>query len=121
MNPIVSIGIADDEPDILYLFRLILEKRGFSIVYLARDGEEAVDRQRKTPADVVFLDYCMPFMDGLEASEKIKGEFPDTKVILMTCGEDIGQYVPPSADILILKKPFVFKAMIDMIFESAST
>ncbi len=111
----VILGIADDEPDILRLFHLILEKSSFPIAYMARDGEEAVDRQRKNPADVVFLDYCMPFMDGLEASMKIEGEFPDTKIVLMTCGEDVTDMVKGHDNITVIKKPFALQAVVEML------
>jgi len=111
----VALGIADDEPDILRLFNIMMGKSGYPIAYMAHDGEEAVDRQRKTPADIVFLDYCMPFMDGLAASKKILSEFPDTYIFLMTGGEDLKDKVKDLSHITILKKPFAFRAIVELL------
>ena len=41
----VALGIADDEPDILRLFRIMLDRKGYPIVYMASNGEEAVAKQ----------------------------------------------------------------------------
>ena len=115
MNPVISLGVADDEPDILRLFQIMLERSGFPVSFLARDGEEAIALQRKSPADIVFLDYYMPLMDGLNASKAILREFPNTRIILMTAGEDIEDLVKSIGDITVLKKPFAFKAVVDML------
>lgn len=108
----VSLGIADDEPDILRLFRIMLGSNGFTIAYLARDGAEAIEKHRQAPADVVFMDYRMPSMDGIEASKAILGEFPGTRVFLMTGGEDVPEDL---SNITIIKKPFTFRTIVDML------
>lgn len=113
--PVVALGIADDEPDILGLFRIMLGRNGYRIAYMARNGEEAVERQRQTPADVVIMDYCMPYMDGIEATRKILGEFPGTQVLLMTCGEEILDKLKGLNGVTIVKKPFLFKHIISLL------
>lgn len=115
----VALGIADDEPDILKLFKITLGKKGYPIAYMAHDGDEAVEMQRKTPADIVFMDYGMPRMDGLEAIKEILFEFPGTKIFLMTCGEDILDKVKGMSGVTILKKPFPFKAVIEVLDRAA--
>jgi two-component system, chemotaxis family, chemotaxis protein CheY len=112
---LVSLGIADDEPDILKLFRIMLGRKGYPIAYLARNGNEAVEMQRATPAGIVVIDHIMPHKDGIEASKEILGEFPDTKIFLMTCGEDIFESIKSLKDVTIVKKPFAFKAMFEML------
>ena len=111
----VVLGIADDEPDILRLFQIMLEMKGFPVAFLARDGAEAVAMQRKNPADVVLLDYYMPVMDGHDASKAILEEFPDTRIIIMTGSDDIKVAEKGLGDITILKKPFTFKTILGML------
>ncbi|AFD00879.1 Response regulator [Methanocella conradii HZ254] len=111
----VALGIADDEPDILRLFKMMLGSKGYPIAYTAMNGAEAVEMHRARPADIVIIDYNMPYMDGLEAARTILEEFPNTKVFLMTCGEDIMDLVKGLRGVTILKKPFPFKAVIEML------
>ena len=61
--------------------------------YFASNGEEAVEMNRKKPADVVILDHIMPFKNGIDAAKEIIGEYPKTRVLLMTCGEDLGERI----------------------------
>jgi DNA-binding NtrC family response regulator len=48
------------------------------------DPEEAVRFIRSNPLDVVLTDLSMPGMDGIEVLKRVKADFPDTDVILMT-------------------------------------
>lgn len=114
----VALGIADDEPDILRLFKIMLDRKGYPIAYMACNGEEAVEKQRETPADIVIMDYIMPFKDGVEATKEILREFPDTKFFLMTCGEDVSDRLKGLDMVTIVKKPFTFKSMIELLERS---
>jgi CheY-like chemotaxis protein len=119
--PSVSLGIADDEPDILGLFGIMLGRGGYRIAYMARNGEEAVERQRQTPADIVIMDYSMPYMDGIEATRTILREFPGTRVLLLTCGEEIMDKLKGLNGVTIVKKPFKFKHIISLLEKVCSS
>jgi DNA-binding response OmpR family regulator len=111
----VALGIVDDEPDILSLFRIMLRQSGYPIAYVASNGAEAMEKHRAAPAGIVFMDYNMPYKDGVETAREILSEFPGTKIFLMTCGEDILERVKGISDIVILKKPFRFKNIVEML------
>ncbi len=112
----VALGIADDEPDILRLFKLMLDRKGYPIAYLAHDGEDAVLKHRQNPAEIVILDYSMPFKDGLEALKEIMREFPGTRFILMTCGEDMSRELDGIGDsVTIIRKPFTLKSILNLL------
>lgn len=70
--------IADDEPLIRNGVKKIIdwESLGFSEIFLAEDGQEALDIIRKNHVDLVLTDIVMPFMDGLELTEILSREFP---------------------------------------------
>lgn len=111
----VALGIADDEPDIRRLFKMVLDSKGYHIAYMATDGNEAVEMNRIVPADVIFMDYVMPFKDGLEASKEILAERPQTKILLMTCGEDVEEHIKGMDNVAIMKKPFPLKSILTVL------
>jgi DNA-binding response OmpR family regulator len=65
--------VADDDPDILSLVTLRLEKAGYCVM-TASDGEEALQRVRERRPDLAIVDVRMPKMDGLEVIRRIRAE-----------------------------------------------
>lgn len=61
---------------------------GFSHIYEAGDGEEALEICRKNKIDLVLTDIIMPFMDGMELSRMLKEEFPQIHVVILTGHEE---------------------------------
>ena len=73
----MKILLADDEPDLLYQYRAVLEDLKH-VVSTANDGESCVDvysreyaSNPEAPFDAVVLDYSMPKMNGLDAAKEI--------------------------------------------------
>jgi DNA-binding NtrC family response regulator len=75
--------IVDDEPFNLDLLEQELAERGYR-VERARDGEEALDKLRVSQPDLIFLDYMMPGMNGLEVLKEIRGRKIDVPVVMIT-------------------------------------
>lgn len=63
----------EDEPEMIDLIRLILNRRGFD-VRGANGGKEGLDIIRKDHPDLVLLDLMMPEMDGWEVYQQMKAD-----------------------------------------------
>lgn len=93
----------------------MLDRKGCPIAYMARNSDEAVEKHRPTPTEFVIMDYSMPFKDRVEAAKEILREYPGTKFFLITCGEVVSGLLNGLDMVTMVKKPFTFKLMIDLL------
>jgi CheY-like chemotaxis protein len=87
-----KILIVDDST----LFRITLKETLLSrfpslIILEAQDGEEALRTVPTFLPDLIFMDIRLPDQNGLELTQKIKGLFPDIKVVILT-SYDLPEY-----------------------------
>ncbi len=83
MNPKMNIMVVDDEKIVRESFQHWFEKIGHTVA-VAASGPEALGRLAQVPFDLMFVDIKMPAMDGIELLEKIKSEYADTTVVIIT-------------------------------------
>jgi len=119
--------VIDDEEDIRIVLKEVFSRAGFD-VDVAANSSAGIEKLRKRPADLVVIDVIMPGMDGVTAAREIRGEFPETRIIVISGGGNISpkDYEPSAikteaylasasaagAD-LTLTKPFDRQALID--------
>ncbi|MFO8101968.1 MAG: response regulator transcription factor [Dehalococcoidia bacterium] len=60
----------------------------------ASNGMEAIDKVREFGPNLVLMDLAMPIMGGLEATRRIRKEFPDVNVLALTQYDDRDYIVP---------------------------
>lgn len=81
-----KILIVEDEISIQETLAYNLKKQGYD-VFVADDGQTALEIIRKTKPDLILLDIMLPGMDGFEVCRKIRTEF-STPVLMLTARDD---------------------------------
>ena len=86
----VNIVIADDSPFIRTAYQRILETQyNFSVVAVAEDGEQAIEKVTELQPDVLVIDVRMPKLDGIEASKIIRKTFPNIALVVVSGHDDV--------------------------------
>lgn len=100
MSDLLKMLVVDDE----YLVRELLKNSidwydlGIEIVAEASSGLEALDLVKEVRPDIIFVDICMPFMNGIEFSRKISEEGETAKIVILTGHEEF-EYAQESVKI----------------------
>lgn len=74
--------VVDDEPSIVEVVSLYLQRAGF-VVEIAHDGTKALAMLTKRLPDLVVLDLMLPGVDGLEITRRLRAE-GNTPIIMLT-------------------------------------
>lgn len=81
----IRILVVDDHPVVRQgVAVLIGTQSDMTLVAEASNGREAIQQFRAQRPDVTIMDLQMPEMNGLDALNAIRGEFPDAKIIVLT-------------------------------------
>jgi NarL family two-component system response regulator YdfI len=85
MSEKIRVAIADDHPVVRTGLRLMLDmEERIELVGEAADGVAAIHLVSEQMPDVVLMDLRMPAMDGLEATQQIRANFPHIAIIVLT-------------------------------------
>src|SRR5436853_5067212 len=102
----MNILIIDDEPQITQMLKDYLSAKGH-YVDIAASGKRGLNLLEARRFDFVFCDFNMPEMNGIELTQFVKKNYPDTKVIMLSGYETMKDFLAASvgADDYV-SKPF---------------
>lgn len=115
-----KILIVDDEPNILMALEYTFKKNNFE-VFIARDGQEALDILKNQQPDIIILDVMMPNVDGFETLKQIKNDerLQHCKVLFLSAKnkeKDIEKGLELGANLYVVK-PFSIKKLVEQVHE----
>jgi len=79
--------LVDDEPSIVQLARMYLERDNFR-VETAADGEAALKAIDRLHPDLVVLDVMLPQLDGFEVCRKVRAQDRSTGILMLTARDE---------------------------------
>lgn len=98
MEHTIKVILADDHEIVRKGIRLLLEtEEDIEVVGEASNGEEAIDKVRKLHPDLLIVDIRMPVLNGIDTTARVKKEFSDTKVLVLSMHDD-EEYIIKSID-----------------------
>ena len=113
--------LVEDEPAILKLTRMMLEKQGY-IVLAARTPAEGIRLAQEHGGDIHLLmtDVVMPEMNGRDLAQRIQSLFPRLKCLFMSgyTADVISHHGVLDGGVSFIHKPFSIKDLSDKIRES---
>ena len=84
--------LVDDEPNIVELAKLYLEREGFRVISVG-DGQAALDRADKDRPALMVLDLMLPALDGYEVCRRVRAK-SDLPILMLTArDEDIDKII----------------------------
>lgn len=106
----------DDDINLCKTMSLVLRRKGYAVT-TANDGPQAIERVKKWPFDIIFMDIKMPLMDGVETYRGVKKIRPEAVVMMMTAYavEDLVQKVLQEGACGIIYKPLDIEKVIALI------
>jgi len=96
--------IVDDEPDVRFMLRLILEQGGYEVDE-AINGSSALEMLRGGSPDLVITDLMMPVMDGNELIERLRSDPATGSIPIMSLTSNPDASV--GANVVVTKFPEV--------------
>jgi hypothetical protein len=110
-----TILLVEDEQSLREVTERMLSRHGYSVI-AAKDGDDALCAARAHPGtiDLLLTDVIMPRMAGPQLARELRGERPETRVLLMSgfAGPILDAQGRMSGGMELLDKPFSAPALL---------
>jgi CheY-like chemotaxis protein len=108
---VLKILVVDDESNMRFLLRMILESDGYEVVE-AKHGAAALKCVKEERPDLVVTDLMMPVMNGRELIGRLRSDDETAAIPILVVTSKPTADVPSGAD-ATLPKPFDLDALLD--------
>ncbi len=88
-TPKKRVVLVDDDEDLRMVMKTAINSMHCEVVGEGANGEDALRLYQQHRPDLLLLDVMMPGISGTEALSRIKGQFPDAFVIMLTASGDL--------------------------------
>jgi CheY-like chemotaxis protein len=97
-----TVLVVDDEPDIVFFLRAVLEDHGFQVM-TAFNGQEATDKMRQQLPDLISLDLIMPGKSGIRFFHELRKNKEWSKIPVLFVSGHVRETIDGSNLVEILK------------------
>ena len=124
----VKVMVVDDEKDVVYLIKVLMEREHFEVIE-AYNGLEAYNRltssgPEKVIPDVMILDIMMPEMDGYTLQGKLQeiDELSRIPIVILTAKGQMKDLFELSSNIFaFVEKPFEPKNLVKIVKDAVAS
>ncbi len=85
----IKVALVEDNP---HLARSLKENLSafdnVEVLFVASNGQDVLQKLFSHTPDIILMDINMPVMDGIEATKRVKHQFPNIKIIMLTVFDD---------------------------------
>lgn len=102
----MKVLLAEDHKMVRQGTRLYLESMGVEVIGEATNGREAIELAQQLHPDVVIIDIHLPELTGVEATRRIRHDYPDIRILVLTAYNEpayVHALLDAGADGFILK------------------
>ena len=112
-----KILIVDDSRTSRKILKGILECDGHEIIGEAKNGDEGYKMYCELQPDITTMDVTMPVLDGIESLKRIRADYPEAVVVMVTAAGQKTKMVEAvqSGAIEFISKPFEVEKLKDVI------
>lgn len=99
--------IVEDDPLIRQLYEQILMKKGYEVIAVASDGDQAItlyNNMLEKP-DIIILDFRLPNKNGFEVSQEIMKQNSTTEILMISGDPTFDRKAVMSCGIFFMQKP----------------
>lgn len=113
-----NILIVEDEPHVVRIMKLALEKNGYS-VSVSHNGEQALEKLNEMKPDLLITDINMPRMSGEVLCENIEKSIPDREfpILVLTSKTEIEhrEWTKKMKNTMFLEKPVSIRKLLKLL------
>lgn len=118
----LKIMVVDDENIVIESIKYIVEKNFDNVVVAesARTGREAIEKAETVRPDLIFMDICMPGINGIEAIREIKAVYPQVEFVIISAYEQF-EYAKEAVNLGVVEyllKPVNRMKIIEIIWQA---